>query len=382
MFTVPLINPLRYVELDYSDNYNTKFFDLFKHRDTLKDFEQPTDYYQPFNLDDPLTQYIVSANNVAPDINYHRSCDGKIVHTETMVNAFSFTLPPEPGGIVQLEVYTNTTDLNDLGEGLYYARITDGTTTIESNLFCVSENHSNTILVKYRNTKVFQGVIFEKLLALDADFYFYLRVQGYIRHNLPERVATTYEDQLLNMTSLRSVPYNSWSYITDSSGIATYMIDLLNRVFGCSDLYMDNRRFTIPQEAKWEEKEEEFYPLRGWGIDLRERITQTSLDYNGGGGGDSGEPLPIVHDVDSDWWNTTAGLSTVPLAAVGQLNGYTVSQIYRPLFVFRSGTAYRIVDTTPSGDEVKYDDAVGLIFDTSLVFNTGETVTAMFEVVG
>jgi hypothetical protein len=159
------------------------------------------------------------------------------------------------------------------------------------------------------------------------------------------------------------------------------MIDLLNRAFGCSYLSIDGRLFTVPQDSKWEEKEEEFYPLRGWGIDLREKLLKTSIGFDGSTGGDDGDVLPIAHAIDSDWWNTTPGAYIVPLSEVGQLNNYTVSQIYLPVFVFRSGNPYRVVTGTPSNDEVKFDDAVGLIFDSTLTFNTGETVSALFEVV-
>lgn len=378
MLSVPLINPLRYVLQGASSVYNTKFFDEVLFPKTILPFEQPVDYYQPFNLSDPLVQYIITLDALTtPTVNFHRVSDDSIIYSQAMTHQFNYSVP---GGILY-SVYTINTDLNNLGEGIFYARITDGTTTIESNKFCVEDNHENTILVKYRSTKLYQEVIFEKLILLDSSFYFYLRVQGYIRHNLPERSSTTYEDQVLDMTALKNVPYNSWSFITDSAGIPTYMIDLLNRVTGCSNTFFDGRQFTIPQDAKWEEKEEEFYPLRGWGIDLREARLLTSIGFDGSTGGDSGDVLPIAHKIDSDWWNTTSGQYILPLTSVGQKEGYTVSQIYIPKLVFRSGNPIRITTGTPSNDQVKFDNAVGLIFDSSLTFNPGETVTVLFEVV-
>lgn len=373
MLSVPFINPLRYFDPSGTNTYNTKFFDIAAFPSTIREFEQKVDYFQPFNLSDHLVQYLISEVSQTITVNFHRYSDGAIVYSQIMTNPFSYEIP----GPVILGVYTIDTDLTNLVEGIYYCIITDGVTSIESNLFCVETNHENTVLVKYRHHKVYQEVIFEK----DTNFYFYVRVQGYIKHNLPERQSTTYEDQVLNMTALKNVPYNSWSYITDSEGIATYMIDLLNRAFGCSYLSIDGRLFTVPQDSKWEEKEEEFYPLRGWGIDLREKLLRTSIGFGGTTGGDGGDVLPLAHKIDSDWWTTTAGQTNVPLTSIGQLNGLTVSQIYLPVFVFRSGNPYRVVTGTPSNDEVKLDGSLGLVFDSTLPFSPGETVTALFEVV-
>lgn len=377
MLSLSLINPLRYTEIGYSDSYNTKYFDLYQYVDTIRDFEEQVNYFQPFCLDDPLVHQVIGGSIYVPDhiIFSYFDCAGQLVHQQEVEPAFTITYA-DTGGDIILSVYNNTTDLNDLGEGTFYSEIFDGNTTIRSNKFTVAASQPGTILVKYRNYKRYFDAIFEK----DENFYFYLRTQGYITHNLPERLSTTYEDQVLNMTALKNVPYNSWSFITDSGGIPTYMIDLLNHVFGCSELSIDGRLFTAPQDAKWEEKAEEFYPLRGWGIDLREKILKTSLDYNS----TTGTPPPppsTIHDINSDWWTTTAGTHTIPRTATGY-KGTAVSSIYKLVMVSRSGNTYRVIDSgTPANDEVKLDGTSGIVFDSALPFNPNETVTAIFEVV-
>lgn len=372
MLSIPFLNPLRYKENGYSNNFNTKYFDLFHYPETIRDFEVLADYKQPFLLSDPLVQYFVSTVDSAT-INYYK-CDGTPVHSVSLTAAFTFTLPSDP--LFAYSVYTDTTDLNDLGEGVFYARITDGLTTFESELFEVASSQPGTVLIKYRHSKGYQDVIFEKLAS---DFYFYVRVQGYVKHNLPERVSTTYEDQVLNMTPLRNIPYNSWAYITDSTGIPNYMIDILNRVFGCFTLYIDGRAFTVPQDAKWEEKEEEFYPLRGWGIDMREKSLSASLNSITDTGGDTPVLPASKKELFSDWWTTTSADDKLTGTAASGVFGYTISQIDEIKFLARDGRQYDAVTSSPTNRQFYHNTGTNEVsFDTTLPFNPGETITIVF----
>lgn len=78
----------------------------------------------------------------------------------------------------------------------------------------------------------------------------------------------------------------------------------------------------------------------------------------------------------ADYWTTVAGNSYINgTSAVHtyDLTGKTV------LLVFRSGVEHTLVTTTPSGRQCKFTSGTGRIdFDTSIPFESGETVTVNF----
>lgn len=87
-------------------------------------------------------------------------------------------------------------------------------------------------------------------------------------------------------------------------------------------------------------------------------------------------PAPESADqVDSDWWSTTAGQTYISGSSYNakSLAGKEL------LEVWREGVQYDIVTGTPSGRQCKFTSGTGRVdFDTSLPFNSGETVFAIW----
>jgi hypothetical protein len=368
MIEVPFINPLRYKKQGFSSNYNTKFFDELLFPDTIEDYEQEVTYYQPWLITDPLSQEIES-DEASVAIRFVRISDGVTVLSSTYTQVSSTIVDS-----VTIYTYRHTADLTSVGEGFFYVLAVAGTTTIESNKIFISSSQPGTILWKYRNTKSpYEGIPWE----LDATFYFYLRVQGYIKPKLPERIATTYTNQRVNTAMLKSVPYTSWYYVTDASGAPWYMADIMNRALGCNVLYGDGRLFTVPDTAKWEEKEEENYPMSGWGIDMLESEVKTSRSFDSAGGPGTVTPA-AKKELFSDWWTVTAGATSV--TGLSAIWGYSIADIEEVVEVDREGTEYNIVTGTPVNRQAKHNTSANQIeFDTSLPFNAGETVFLLFK---
>lgn len=368
MIEVSFINPLRFKKQGYSSNYNTKWFDEFLFGETIKAPEEPKEYFQPFNLDDPLVLQITSPE-VAVDLHFIRISDGITIHSAPFTPISSAVIDSVAHYTYQINV-----DLNTVGVGTFYCLIIGGTTTLQSNNICIDTNHDQTIQLKYRNSKFYQEVIWEK----DPGFYMYLRVQGFIRHKLPERISNTYQDQPVNTTMLKTVPYNSWTFITNPAGIPTYMIDLLNRISGCNTTYWDGRLFTVPDSAKWEEKEEDFYPMRGWGIDLLETKVKSKIAFDGAGEGPGVITPAVKKELFSDWWETTPGSTEV--TGLSNQWGYNINEIYEVLELVRSGLQQDEVSGTPGNRQMKWDSvAHKFITDSNVPFEVGETVFCLFK---
>lgn len=271
MIIVPFINPLRYKEKGYLSDYQTRYFDEHLFPETILDFEEHVDYYQPWQTGDQINQQLFSDAD-SMSISFYDEDDDSLILTQAATFVSSTTLNGTTYNCFHI-----FTDTSDIGNGRVYAIVSAGGLQIESHRMEICSNQRGTVLARYSNPKFYEDVIWEFLNAADVQMYF--RINGYIKHNLPERVSSTYEDQPLNMTALKNTAFNSYSFITDSAGIPTYMIDICNRVMGCKNLAWDNRAFTVPESNKWEEKEEERYPMRGWGIDMRESVNKKSKSF-------------------------------------------------------------------------------------------------------
>jgi hypothetical protein len=366
------INPLRFKKQGFSSSFNTKYFDQHLLPDTILDFEESSDYHQPWQVSD-LIHIQIKTDNLSVQINFHQEEDGDIIHNVffTQVSTAVIIVGGVPTTFYWMEAYV---DLNSVGEGHFYATIVGGSDTLESNKICVQTAQKHTVLIKYFHSEFHEDIIFE------SGIVFYLRINAFVRHNLPERQSTTYEDQVLNVVNLKGLPYNSWTLITEAHGIPTYMIDMINRACTCDNLFFDDRQFTIPDNSKWEEKQQELYVLRGWGIDIRERVIKSSIAFNG-----ASPTSPVVtppkKELWADYWTTTPGATSIPSSQPSVVWGFTISQIFQVLEVDREGLEYDIVTvSSPVGRQCKHDAITPkLDFDTAIPFNPGETVNILFK---
>jgi hypothetical protein len=270
MIIVPFINPLRYKEQGVTSSYQTKYFDKHFFEETIRPFEQVVSYRQPWQTNDRIHQQLFS-DETAMSIEYINEDTGDVVVADVFT-AVSFNVLDG----VTIYTYEHKQPLSIVGNGNFFARITAGARVLESNPFNICIDQPGTVSIKYSNSTFHEDVIWEFGIEM------YLRVNGYVNHNMPKRFSNTYEDQVYNTTILKAVPYNTYTFITESEGMPTYMIDILNRIMTCDSTRYDGKYLTVPEGTDWEEKTEEYYPMRGWGIDLRESENAASLELREG----------------------------------------------------------------------------------------------------
>ena len=378
MITVPFINPLRFKKKGFLSEYNTKYFDEHHYEETALAFEDAPDYFQKFNLTDPLVLYMES-DMMELVVSFVRLSDGGIQYSES----FTPISARNDNGLL-INVFVMPIDFANAGSGTYMVEVADTLTTIESNKICIETSHKWTVQAKYLHRKLYEDVIPE----LMGNHLFCIRLDGFVRKNKPARHSTTYEDQTVNHTQLKTIPYNSWTFVTESGGVPAFIDDIMNRAFGCSTLLLDGRLFTVPGEAEWEEKSEEKRLLRGWGIDLRETVVRSSNSWNLGGRGTPPIVTPLRTKIDSDWFTTVAGENELPHTITGGLRGYSLNNIIKVLEIDRDGIEMKMVTGTPVNRQAKFDDsnsnAKKIVFDPDIPFavdsnGNPETVFVLFE---
>jgi hypothetical protein len=127
-----------------------------------------------------------------------------------------------------------------------------------------------------------------------------------ISFSLPASITEDFEDQTLDESLLSSIPYRTFELIVgDAKGVPPYVIDIVNRVFTCSDVSIDGRKFVKPKESKWDVNELDGYPAKGWKTELREGSNKPSRIYNNNVPQNS--KVAIVINSDSKGFGTDTG---------------------------------------------------------------------------
>lgn len=263
----PRLNPIKYYKIDPGQlpQYLSKHFDDWQFKNTIRDFEQPVDFYQPWIFEDSIRQQFIS--NFKPLTLQLLNCKGKVIYETPFQNMQQhFRLP---------DFYIRQSEL-DLGsltgleEGLYYFKIKELDWISEPQE--ILEYHPNTVYAEYSSSdNYYEGVIFGSPIVMS------LRIPSILKYKSPGSVDTIYTDQNEAETMLHSVPFRVWRFIVGGiGGVPPYFIDKVARITGCDNLKLDGRQYTKAQGAAWEESGLDNYPMSGWAIDLRELLNRNS----------------------------------------------------------------------------------------------------------
>lgn len=293
----PFINPVKLHEASPLEvaQYRTKFMHAVAYFDTLDPWQERQRYYQPWQLSDTIRLQVIS--NYAPLSVKLIDADGKVHFQDNMTQIRENVY--DPG----MFIYEISISLAVIAEGWYYLQLECGNPlalTLVSEPMCVKETHENSLLLEYTNRRYYADMVFE------TGFSPSIRVLGKLRFKSPASKDTYYEDQVLNMTQLSSVPFRLYDLVLgDSFGIPDYLIDILNRILGCSSILIDGVYFTKNEGAKLEEKAVEDYPLRGWTVELRETLNRHSRYYENDVAQD--QTAAVVLNVDSKGFGNDTG---------------------------------------------------------------------------
>lgn len=285
------------------EKYNSKYFDQFNYPDTILPWQAQKGFCQPWQLNDTIPLQL--RTNIGPVNFILRSCD-----TGLIVDTIQFDQRQEDAAEPGMFIYEVSVPLSGYPEGCYTVELDfGGVITLYSGEQNFAELHEGTLLNEYKHYEAREDIIFE------TGWLGNVRVPGWMKYEGPKQKATVYEDQILNETALRSQKYRVWSLKiggTPFAGIPDYFADMIGGIIGCSYLYIDGKPFTVNEGSQMEPVELEGYPMRGWGVEMRDRYTRAAITY------ENDDPiegvLAVMVNVDSKGFgNSASGSQTVVL---------------------------------------------------------------------
>lgn len=267
---IPFLNPVKFYDTDRVnlDKFYTKHFDDWMFGERLYFWQQREDYKQVWQTNDII------------NLQFSSSFDPIIVKLLNVHAVPVITLPALIG--LPNKFISNTfsfevaMSLAGLQTGCYYLQITAGSGNgqkifISDRQFISSTPLKNTLLLDYWNNRFFQDVIFE------TGIKFQFRVPGNFGFLEPGRKDEMYHDQKWNPAILNSKSYREWPvHFGDEFGLPDDVIDLLNRIWGCDNVLIDNKALSMADGSKFEFITVEKYPKRGVKLNVEEGINRNS----------------------------------------------------------------------------------------------------------
>lgn len=269
---IPFLNPVTFYEVNPTElpQYLTKHFDSYWQKEQLKDFETQVYYKQKWQTNDTI--YLQFESNFAAIGVQLISCTQAVIIDQVA------TQERENLNMPGFYVYENTISLASVPEGTYFVKLIlgDGTTVMISEPLQVQETWPNTILFEYSNSTFHGDVIFE------TGIQFGFRCEAFITRLEPANERTSYRDQKMNPTVLKSVPYRKWKLeIGHFTGIPDWVIDKQNWIWSCDDVVVDGKSFAVADGGQFEENEiDKVYPFRTWTLNIQEGVNRYSKIVN------------------------------------------------------------------------------------------------------
>lgn len=274
---VPLLNPVKFIELEPAifPKYLSRHFDDFFFMETIKPYEQRVQFAQPWmNVDTIFLQFRSSYDPMKITLlNY----DEREFLSEYLTQGAADV------DDASMHIYEAAIPLSGYTEDIYFLRLDCGDPdgvgnfplTLISEPLHISQIQKETLLLSYRHFEFKGNVVFETGIP------FNLRLKAALRFKAPLSKDTFFEDQPLGMSMLESKPYRLYNLsIGGAKGIPDYMADMVNRILGCSELYIDGKPYAKSDGSKMEESTAPGYPMRGWNVDIREAENVSALTFS------------------------------------------------------------------------------------------------------
>lgn len=269
------LNPVKFHQLDNVQipNYVSRFMDDWAFRRTIQPWQQDICFYQPWGQSDSIRlQYTA---NFGPFVLRMYNYLGQLVLTQSFNDVMQDELRPTYY-IKQIAVSLAGFDpgkyffVRDTGGVLTYSEPFEILDAEDSGIMLTNQNP--TLYIEYSHYESYQGVKFFTPFAPS------IRVPAVLRYKSPGAKDNVYEDQLLNMTLVNSVPFRIFDFTLGGNyGVPPYFIDKIARIFGCSSLSIDGRLYTKNEGAQFEPALLENYPSAGYSIELREKLNRDSI---------------------------------------------------------------------------------------------------------
>lgn len=253
------------------DRYRSRDFIDNDFPDTILPWEQRTGYCQQWQKSDTIFDQLQS--NVGPINFVLYDCK-----TDKVIDTIAYTQGAESENEPGLFIYEIAVPLAGYPVGCYYLQVEFGLSpvifTLKTGELEISEEVENSVLVEFNHFEFREDVIFE------TGILYSLRLLATNRYQKTSNKSTTYEDQTMNTVALRNIPFRTWKLVIgQSKGIPDWLADKVGRIIGCSTLIIDGKYFTKPSDQELEPIAEDYYPLKGWTVELRERYNRAARHY-------------------------------------------------------------------------------------------------------
>jgi hypothetical protein len=269
-------SPTKFTKISYANipQYVSKFMDLFLFKDTIEDWEEDVDYFQPWIGSDAVRNQFVS--NFSPII----------VRMWTVDNVFVIDQPVEaviedadrPGYFI----YNMDFDLNSYPVGFYYFTLDCGNSQLifVSEPFEIKAKSTDTLLLEFDNPTPREDLVFYYANGTKL-FSPSLRVPGRLKYLGTESFDTLYFDQVRNSELLKSVVYDTYTFILGRpEGVPPWKMKKVGRIFAMRNVRCDGLLISkIVENAKFERLEVDEYPMQGWKLEVCEKLNHASNQY-------------------------------------------------------------------------------------------------------
>lgn len=266
MMILPFVNPLHLLELAPAqiEQYLSRHVDDWMLSNRLNRFQQGASYANKWLQSDSIVLQI-PCNTGQPQIQVI-DCNRTVYITQLMIQLQQNTIDPSTF------IYESHTALSSLAPGFYWFKITSGITVLMSEPIEVRATLDLSMLVQYKHRKNYADVIWETGIEMN------MRIPAILRQKSTAAKDIVYEDQVSDMTMIKSVPYRIWELLLGAGDmVPDYIMNSLTWIFGCSSARIDGRYYTKNEGFKWEDADEQYngvlYSHRG---ELRELLNRSS----------------------------------------------------------------------------------------------------------
>jgi hypothetical protein len=262
-FNYPLINPVKLVKCT-----NTVHFDDSLTVQRLRSYEFRTYYRQKWVRSD--TTKLQMQSSLAPDAMKVYDVQAHLVKSLSWTAVYTAT---------DYKIWELTFDLSDLPEGVYftYQKVALLGITWEAFSEPIHSKNSwpNTLLIEYKNSFNDFGVAWTTGLTMK------FRVEADIKEPDFKSDRTDYANQVRRVSTLKNVPCRVFRFnVGEAPGVSPYIVDILNRIFGCDWIQIEGKFYQADLDAKWEKNQPKNYPLMGASLDIVEAEAVDSLSFS------------------------------------------------------------------------------------------------------
>lgn len=268
---IPELNPVTFFDVARANlsKYFTKHFDTWMFAERLYYWQQREDYHQVWQTEDiiylqfestfdPITVELLNQYGVA--VITLPALIG--LPNKFILNAFSFEVAISLAG---------------LPTGCYRIQITAGSagpyqkTFISGRQFISAIPLKNTLCLEYFNSRFHKDIVFE------TGIKFQFRVHGSFGFLEKSRKDEQYRDERYNPSLLNSRSAKQWPvYFGDQAGLPDDIINLVDEIWSCDNVRIDNKAFGIADGSKMEFIVVDRYPKRGLKLTVEEGINRNS----------------------------------------------------------------------------------------------------------